>query len=210
MCRVVNEHCNRKGSADPSWKNIWLWAALTLLRSHYCTLFSPWLYWAYEVINYGFSHKKSSMGLSEWPETDLLAKSSNLWLTHSSPFRDIIRPSGLVLIPHGNTAERLKLSALRCWISCGWPLAFSNTVSVRRNTLHVNTQWTKGFCPSWTSVSNVSRLRFWPLSVQLSLRTNWSKCKHKFRDSLCLFATGQRAHADYRCSCAALLLSSPS
>lgn len=121
MCRVVNEHCNCKGSADPSWKNIWLWAALTLLRSHYCTLFSPWLYWAYEVINYGFSHKKSSMGLSEWPETDLLAKSSNLWLTHSSPFRDIIRPSGLVLIPPGNTEERLKLSALRCWISCGWP-----------------------------------------------------------------------------------------
>lgn len=206
MCRVVNEHCNCKGSADPSWKNIWLWAALTLLRSHYCTLFSPWLYWAYEVINYGFSHKKSCMGLSEWPETDLLAKSSNLWLTHSSPFRDIIRPSGLVLIPHGNTEERLKLSALRCWISCGWPLAFSNTVSVHRNTSHVNTQWTKGFCPSWTSVSNVSRLQFWPLSVQLSLRTNWSKCKHKFQDSLCLFATGQRAHADYRCSCAALLL----
>lgn len=155
------------------------------------------------MINYGFSHKNSSIGLSEWPETDLLAKSFNLWLTHSSPFRDIIWPSGLALIPHGNTEERLKLYALKCWISCSWPLAFSNTVSIHRNTLHINTQWTKGFCSSWTSVSNVLRLQRWPLSVQLSLR---AKCKDKFQDSLCLFATGQRAHNDYRCSCAALLL----
>lgn len=163
------------------------------------------------MINHTFSHKKFSIGLSKWPQTDLLAKSSNLWLTHLSPFRDIIRPSSLVLIPPGNTEERLKLSALRCWISCGWPLAFSNTVPVHRNTLHVNIQWTKSFCPSWTSASNVPYLQFWPLSVQLSLQKQLNKCKHKFRDTcLCLFATGQCAHADYKCSRAALLLFSPS
>lgn len=136
------------------------------------------------MINYGFSHKKTTMGLSKWPQTNLLAKSSNLWLTHSSPFPDIIRPCGQVWIPRGNTEERLKVSALRCWISCGWPLAFSNTVSVHWNTSHVNTQWTKGLLSILNKCFESSLPPVWPLSVQLSRQNQMNKCNHKFQDSL--------------------------
>lgn len=43
----------------------------------------------------------------DWPAHSGLA--SNLWLTHRSPFHNIIQPNGLVLTPQGNTEERLWL-----------------------------------------------------------------------------------------------------
>lgn len=116
---TVNVHLNSQWGLNRFFlNNMQCRAALTHHSTVHCFCLimlglpsaKPWL----------FTHKvpyKAEQLTSDWPAHSGLA--SNLWLTHRSPFCDIIQPNGLVLTPQGNIEERLWLSAVKWWIRDG-------------------------------------------------------------------------------------------